>query len=238
MKRVIVPLALENDGANEVASVRSTYAARLFENNVLPVFVSPNMPWPMFETVYEEADGILLLGGPDLNPSFYGSTTHPKTLLGPEARDRFELALVERAVRERKPILGICRGSQVLAVALGGRLHQHLAEVYRDETHQREGIPDYAEWTRLYHDVELISGSRISEICRSLKVRMNSAHHQAVQSTGPQLMVTGKSAGGCVEFIEHIDPSYFCLGVQAHPEMMPEAHALMIFKAFAEALGS
>lgn len=236
MKRIVVPMALTGEGLNENAFVRSAYLARLIERDTIPVAVTPHMSEAMVEALYHEADGVLLLGGVDFAAEHYGATPHPKTKPGPQERDRLELELIRRAVKERKPLLGICRGCQGLVVALAGTLRQHIPEDYPNEKHALPESAGYAEAVSLYHSVELAPNSRVARICKTNEVQMNSAHHQSVANAGPELHVTGRSPAGCVEFVEHIDPEYFCLGVQAHPEAMPELHAKAIFDAFVDAL--
>lgn len=236
MRRVVVPMALEGEGLNENAFIRSSYLSRLMERDAIPVPISPHMPRPMVEALYREADGILLLGGVDFAAEHYGATPHRETKAGPQQRDRFELEWIRRAVANRKPLLGICRGCQGLAIALDGTLRQHIPEDFPNEIHSRPASTDYAEALSLYHPVQLKPHSRIAKICNAETVLMNSAHHQSVAAVGTTLQVTGVSPAGCVEFIEHIDADYFCLGVQAHPEAMPEIHAHAIFDAFVAAL--
>ncbi len=238
MKRVIVPMALTGEGPNENAVVRSSYLAKLFARDTIPVPVSPQTPWSLLERLYVEADGVLLLGGVDFDPSTYGAERNPHTRTGPIARDYFELRLIRRAVSDRKPLLAICRGAQGLAIALGGTLHQHIPDTFPNERHQSEHPTDYALATAFYHPVTFNPGSRIARICGTLHAQMNSAHHQAIDDPGTQLIATGWSPEGCIEFVEHRNPDYFCLGVQAHPEMMPEPQAHAIFDEFVAALSA
>lgn len=159
-------------------------------------------------------DGLILSGGADLDPAVYGATAHPSTDGCDRERDEFELALCRRAVARDLPVLGICRGMQVLDVALGGTLHQHLPEMVGHADHRR--VPGSFDGSE--HDVRLVDGSLAARAAGELVHATRSHHHQGVDVVGEGLVVTGVSTpDDLVEAIE-LPGRRFVLGVQWHPE--------------------
>jgi putative glutamine amidotransferase len=162
-------------------------------------------------------DGVLLTGGGDVDPAFYGELPHPSFSAAEPGRDQFEIALARQALAADLPLFAICRGIQVLNVALGGTLVQDVPD-------QRPGalghrIPEPP--ASIAHDVAVTPGSLLESILGDAVVNgrcpVNSRHHQAVNAAGRGLIVTAVAADGIVEAVE--DPTRrFCLGVQWHPE--------------------
>ena len=160
-------------------------------------------------------DGLLLLGGGDLDPATYGEERTTRVYGVSAARDACELSLTRAALDARLPTLAICRGHQVLAVALGGSLDQHITD--RDGLLEH-GVPG-AEGGARIHDVELEPGSRLAATMGATRVTVSSHHHQAVARLADSLTVTGRADDGVVEGIELADPSGpWVVGVQWHPE--------------------
>jgi putative glutamine amidotransferase len=198
----------------------------------LPVILAP-VAVSAVDPLLERLDAVCLSGGPDLHPSAYGAEPHPE--LGPTEPelDLFELALARRAVRRGLPVLGVCRGTQVLNVALGGTLHQHLPDLGKEVQHRQT-----EEARRTTHEVELVASSRVAKLIGRTRVEVNSFHHQAPAITAPGLRVVGRAADGTVEAVEASAPS-FVFGVQWHAECLverPEHFALFegLVKAGAE----
>lgn len=178
------------------------------------------------------ADGVLFSGGVDVHPRHYGQ--EPVRDLGrvDAGRDAFELALY-RAARERGlPILGICRGEQLINVAEGGTLHQHIHEGISTLDHSQDagdGEP--------HHTVRLEEGSILARAFSAAAVTVNSYHHQAVDRPGASLRVTARSADGLAEAVEGTEGAWL-LGVQWHPEMSFRQHEQQLapFRAFLDAV--
>jgi putative glutamine amidotransferase len=170
---------------------------------------------PPLEDAVEETldaiDGVLLTGGADLAPEHYGADLHPETAPDDPARDRFELELVTRALERDIPVLAVCRGSQVLNVARGGDLVQHLPELVGSERHK------HTPGTFADHDVELRAGSRLAGILGD-RAPVKSHHHQAYGRLGEGLHEAAWAVeDGTVEALE--DPgARFAIGVLWHPE--------------------
>lgn len=154
--------------------------------------------------VVARLDGLLLTGGADIDPAHYGAAPHPK--LGPlePERDAYELALARAAVDRGLPILGICRGHQLINVALGGTLHQHISG--------HRGKP-----TRDGHNVNVEEGSHLATLYGT-QATVNSLHHQATDRAGEGLAITARAGDGTVEGAEH--ESGRILTVQWHPELL------------------
>jgi putative glutamine amidotransferase len=177
--------------------------------------VVPPMPGPAIPALLERVDGICLSGGPDLHPDAYGAAPHPE--LGPTepSLDAFELAIARAADERDMPILAICRGMQVLNVARGGTLHQHIPDVVGDAvTHRQPGAPGDP-----VHGVTVAAGSRLHEIVGHRHIEVNSFHHQAVDVLGDRLTITAHAEDGTVEAFESAG-SRFVVGVQWHAECL------------------
>ena len=172
------------------------------------------------EEVLHGLDGLIIPGGNDLHPEHYGHDPHPA--LGPtvDLLDAVQLALTRAAVAADLPLLGICRGMQVLNVATGGTLHQHLPELL-DGSEEHRRIPGTLG-PENEHQVHVEAGSLAAEVIGSHLATTRSHHHQAVDQVGDGLVVTGVAPDGLVEAIESTTNT-FCLGVQWHPEADPEA---------------
>jgi putative glutamine amidotransferase len=160
-------------------------------------------------------DGLLFSGGSDLDPTLYDQEPHEETFGIHEARDRAELALLEAALERDMPVLAICRGSQVLNVARGGDLVQHLPEVVGDEKHK------HTPGTFADHDVTLEEGTRLGSLLGD-HAPVKSHHHQGIGRIGEGLRVAGHAEDGTVEAVEDPDRR-FAIGVLWHPEAGEDA---------------
>jgi putative glutamine amidotransferase len=183
-----------------------------------PVVLPPVGEESAAEALIHSLDGLLLSGGSDLDPSYYGEK--PVSELGvtlPE-RDAFEMALVGLALRRGMPVFGICRGMQVLNVALGGTLYQDLPSQWeQDPLKHRQDTP---KWQPT-HEVRVSEGSYIAEVMGRESVKVNSYHHQGIRDLAEGLVVTGRSSDGVIEAVEAEDLSErWLLGVQWHAEAM------------------
>ena len=197
----------------------------------LPVVMSPQ-PDEAVADLVARLDGLLLPGGPDIHPSRYGHEPHPK--LGPTwpEVDHFEVAVLREAEARGLPVLAICRGMQLVNVAHGGTLHQHLPDHPGDDiAHRREadGNPE------AMHTVHVERGSRLAEILGREGVYVNSYHHQAPDELGDGLRAVAHALDGVIEGIEG---DGFLVGVQWHAEAMQEAEEQQaLFTALVEAAG-
>ena len=159
----------------------------------------------------EMVDGLFFVGGDDVHPDLYGEALDPLCHPQMPRRDHFEVALIKAAYRKRKPILGICRGSQIMNVAFGGSLHQDLSYRKGAGNHSQVGELDFS--TR--HVVKVVPDTLLHRLTGKTDFETNTAHHQGVNKLGNGLIVSAESADGVIEAIEG---EGFTLGVQWHPE--------------------
>ncbi|AGL01773.1 gamma-glutamyl-gamma-aminobutyrate hydrolase family protein [Desulfoscipio gibsoniae] len=178
-------------------------------------------------------DGLLLSGGGDIDPYYFGEEPLPVNGCIDPLRDGFEILLTKLALKKGMPILGICRGMQVLNVAAGGSVCQDLnLRVDRPLQHMQQAPRWYAT-----HNIKLVKGSMLHGIMERESVRVNSFHHQMINDLGKNLVISAIAGDNVVEAIECADDKTFALGVQFHPENMyfKYPHIFSIFKAFIEA---
>lgn len=166
------------------------------------------------DAVLDLLDGLVLAGGADIEPESYGEARHPATVDTVPERDSFEIALTRRALERDLPVLGICRGMQLINVARGGTLLQHLPERFGHHEHRRvPGSFDGAD-----HDVSLAAGSLAARAAGETRHSTKSHHHQGVDRVGEGLEVTGWSAMDELPEAIELPGNRFALGVQWHPE--------------------
>jgi len=177
------------------------------------------------ERVLDGLDGLLITGGKDVDPAAYGHEPHPETDQPGRQRDAWEFALLDAALRRKLPVLGICRGTQVLNVALGGTLHQHLPDVIGHGGHRAGN----AVFNTL--PVRTVPGTRLAALVGE-SVDAKCYHHQAVAEVAKGLTVSARDADGVVEALE-LPGDGFVLAVQWHPEESLED--LRLFSAIVEA---
>ena len=184
----------------------------------VPVVLPPVGTERAAEAIIRGLDGLLLSGGSDLDPSYYGEEPLPELGVTLPERDAFEMALVDLALRRGIPTFGICRGMQVLNVALGGTLYQDLPSQWEvDVLKHRQDTP---KWQPT-HEVRVGEESYLAEVMGRELVKVNSYHHQGIKDLADSLVVTGRSSDGVVESVEAGDLSdQWLLGVQWHAEAM------------------
>jgi len=196
--------------------------------------VLPNSGDPSSAPAYlERIDGLLLTGGDDVHPRFFAEAPHPRLDIVDERRDLFEIALLLAARERRMPVFGVCRGIQVMNVALGGDLYQDLPSQADSKVGHSQRTLDEGPW----HDIEVRRGTRLAEILGEASTAVNSYHHQACRRVADGLSVTATAPDGVVEALE--DPGQpFFLGVQWHPEVLEggaAASSARLFAAFVAA---
>jgi putative glutamine amidotransferase len=174
----------------------------------------------------ERLDGVVIGGGDDIGAELYGGKVLPDVRIDPE-RDKLELKLLEWALPLGLPVLGICRGSQMINVALGGSLHTDIYEVYVQAPRMRTVLPRKT--------VRIVEGSRLDAILRCNPCKVNALHHQSVDRLGRGLRIVAQDEAGVVQATEGEEPS-FLLGVQWHPELLPfRSSQQRIFSALVQA---
>jgi putative glutamine amidotransferase len=177
-------------------------------------------------------DGIIFAGGGDLDPTLYGGTEHPSIDRVDMIRDTFEMDLAKRLLKLNTPVLGICRGFQLLALVSGGEIITHIPEEIEQAVIHRAENGD-----AIRHRVNLESESRLAKITDSAEFEVESKHHQAIGSVTDEWHVVGSAEDGIIEAIEHKSHPWM-ISVLWHPEMsINQAEHQRIFKAFVEAAG-
>lgn len=185
---------------------------------------------------YEVCDGILIPGGVDMDPASFGEAPHPKLGRVDPARDRVELTLTRWAVEDQKPLLGLCRGLQVINVALGGTLWQDI-ESQCEGAIRHDYFPTHGfARDHLAHEVTLAGGTRMRHLMDDDRIPVNSMHHQAVRKLAPSLVASAVAPDGLLEAAE-LDDEGFVVGVQWHPEVfeMSDPNTQRLFSAFLSA---
>jgi len=205
----------------EAALVPFPYVRSVARAGGAPLLVPPGAS---VDETLDAVDGLIFSGGSDLDPSLYGEDAHDQTTGVVRERDDFELSLMRAALERDVPVLAICRGSQVLNVALGGDLEQHVPDRVGSDVH-KETAGVFSE-----HDVEVLGGTRLAAILGE-RGDVKSHHHQGFGSLGEGLRESARAPDGTVEALE--DPSRrFTLGVLWHPE---EGEDLALFEALVAA---
>ena len=199
----------------------------------LPILLPTSLPLTALPELVNRFDGFVLSGGGDVDPVLYSghldTTIHS---IDPE-RDPFELALIPLVLAADKPLLAICRGVQVLNVALGGSLYEDIASAL-PAAQRHDWYPNYPR-DYLAHTVEIEPGSRLARILGTHKLRTNSLHHQAIRQPAPALEVVAHAEDGVIEAVE-LPEKRFAIGVQWHPECLPEEPAMQrLFSEFVNA---
>lgn len=190
-----------------------------------PILLPPNQPNP--ERLLDVLDGLVFSGGGDINPIFYGGSAHHTIYLVDEERDEFELALARLILLREIPVLGICRGMQILNVASGGDLVVHVPEVYGDRITHRLEHPRRP----FQHNIHIEPKTHLASIIKNPTITVVSWHHQAVKTIPPVWRIAAQAEDGLIEAIEHREHPWM-LGVQWHPEMSLQlAPHLRLFQA-------
>ena len=197
-----------------VEGVNRSYVDAVVRAGAIPV-VLPVLDARDVDDLLRSVDGILLSGGVDIDPSWYGAERQPEVEVVDLARDEFELALVRAAADLGIPVLGVCRGMQLLNVAFGGTLIQHLPGADSGDGHRQR-----TRFAEAIHEVEVLAGSRLAEVLGTTRIGVNTMHHQAVDRIGSGLAPVAWSLDdGIIEAIEGVGTSRI-LGVQWHPELL------------------
>lgn len=174
--------------------------------------------------IYDRLDGVFLAGGVDMDPATYGAVRSAACGAIDPARDAVELHLAAWAMAEEKPVLGACRGMQVLNVARGGTLYQDFATELPEATKHDFFPTDGHARDFLAHEVRIEPGTRLQEIYGAASIQVNSMHHQGIARLGEGLVASAFSSDGLIEALEGTGDA-FVVGVQWHPEMLVERDA-------------
>jgi putative glutamine amidotransferase len=218
-----------------IISVMEAYVRALQRAGAAPVLIPMGLPQEALQAVLARLDGLLLTGGGDIHPERYGGAPHPQVEAVDAERDETELGIARRVAQSRLPFFGICRGAQVLNVALGGTIYEHILDQFPGALDHAS--PDERPRGFLAHPIRIDEGSRLADIIGSDSAQVNSLHHQAIRQLAPGLRAIAFAPDGVVEAVE-LPGHPFGLAVQWHPEWLQDHPPMQdLFRAFVQAAG-
>lgn len=200
----------------------------------LPVLIPSNLQQDSLREIYERLDGVMLPGGGDVSPTRYNEDNQTKLYDISDNRDHTEINLMQWSVEDDLPVLGICRGIQVMNVAMGGSLVQDIpSTIETDERHSIK-VPD-EERSKILHSVIIQRDSLLASVIGETQIRVNSIHHQSIKDLAPTLQKVAQADDGIIEGVEMPD-KHFVLGVQWHPEDMvaDDERMVNLFQTFVD----
>lgn len=238
MKKPIIAISVDATEDTEVYSysefpwyaLRTDYSNAIAQHGGFPILVP--LHEENIDDILELADGILIPGGDvDVDPSFYGQEVKHDNVAVIPARTDFDLKFIAKVLEKEIPFLGICYGQQLLNVHTGGTLIQHIPAEYETDINHYQPSPKNIEW----HGLTIEENTKLLEIAGGRKEwEVNSTHHQAVDETGDDMLISARASDGIIEAIELKDHP-FCIGVEWHPEYQKTELDRNLFKAFVDA---
>lgn len=206
--------------------INNGYINSILAAGGIPLCIPNDTP---IDAVIDRIDGLLVIGGDDIDPRFFNEDPHAGLGHVDPKRDDSDLNAVKHAIVRELPLLAICRGEQVLNVAFGGSLYQDIPAQWPNAIqHKQQSARD----TQI-HAVDVVAQSKLASIVGT-RIRTNSFHHQSVKDVHAPLVVSATTSDGVIEAIEHEDMP-FCIGVQWHPEELKDESSQKLFRAFVEA---
>jgi putative glutamine amidotransferase len=235
---ILIPLSDTYDrseGLSKIQIVNVPYIRKLASYKLFPLFISPDMPELAQEHLIRISRGLLIPGGDDVNPRSYGRDAHADTKPTSHERDMWEVNLYHTIKQSGRPILGICRGLQIINVAEGGTLTQDISKTYGDTVSHGQGeVRHYKFLPEYIHPISIASNTKLASILGDPlePIEITSGHHNAIEVLGKNLHISAHSTDGLPEAIESTDDS-FIFGTQGHPEVVNLLDPL--WQAFANA---
>ncbi len=234
MKKVVIGITLDFETKPGYSvypwyALRENYSKAISHQNAIPLLL------PHEEACAEDyadmIDGLVLTGGDfDIDPSLYGAAFKHEKVTTKHTRTQFEIALTKAMLKRNKPILGICAGEQLLNVLLGGTLIQHIPDSYPNCLEHEQKNPRHEPG----HSITVEQNTLLHRIVGTQNMDVNSSHHQAVATVGPDVVINAVAPDGVIEGIEYTKHP-FCLGVEWHPEYESSEQDRAIFRALVEA---
>ena len=230
----IIPSRRNEPGEAPQIYVPEAYVQSVTAAGGAPLVIPLGLPEALLGGILSRLDGVLFSGGGDVHPERYASALHPKVDGIDLDRDRVELYAFQAVTQRQTPFLGICRGFQVINVALGGTLYEDILDQHPGGLDHRKGknARDF-----LAHNVTVTPGSRLEKLVGNSSLPVNSMHHQGVRRLAPGLQATATAPDGIIEAFE-LQGYPFGMAVQWHPECLPDyAEMRRLFEAFVQAAG-
>ena len=235
MKKPVIGVTPSHEPDSSEINVRFSYLDAVAAGGGIPLVFPLKLEQEDILRLASLCDCFLFTGGPDVHPFRFGEDTHEKCGNVSLYRDSLELALLKIAMEQKKPILGICRGIQLINVGLGGDLYQDLPSQYHPDFPIAHHQPFH--YTTFSHQVDIVPGTRLSQLADGASsIPVNSMHHQAIRRVAPSLKVSAYSRDHLVEAVELPDYPYL-LAVQWHPEFLwqQEKTSRLLFSSLAQA---
>ncbi len=208
--------------------INAAYCRYVEKAGCIPLALPTWLEFERIPALMQSIDGLLLSGGDDVFAGAYGESVIPGTWRIDPPRTFFEIELVAEALRQNKPVFGICRGCQMINVALGGTLYQDIPSQVADAIQHRS--PDKPRWN--YHGIHIEKHSALGAILNTTSLRVTTSHHQSIKALGQGLKISARSQDGIIEAIEAPEQT-FVLGVQWHPETMDDdVSSRLLLQAF------
>lgn len=214
---------IEDDG---ITGVGKYYLKAVFNAGGIGIILPPAADELIVNSYINICHGFVFSGGGDVDPFYWGEEPSPAVRKINPLRDRFELMLARKVLGGIKPVLGICRGCQVLNIAAGGSLRQDISTFL---SHEQDAPRNYP-----FHEIFILKGSILHKILGAERIRVNSFHHQAVYKPGINMRISARAADGTAEAVESQNHP-FVVGVQWHPECMEDEYSFYLFRSFINA---
>lgn len=215
MKAIVGIVSNSSEGIKGKYRVNASYIDAIVNSGAIPLIIPSNIELKDCRQIMDLLDGLLIPGGGDIIPDLYGEETHPKVTYSRRSNDLFEIELVRLAKEYKKPVLGICRGHQIINVAFGGSLYQDIASQFKDEICHNQSPKNTDE---AMHKVYLEEDSNLAKILGKTVIGVNTLHHQGVKDMAEGFKVSARASDGLIEAIETEDG--MIMGVQWHPELL------------------
>ena len=238
MKKPLIAISTSSKISNyqEVTDLPSAYSQAVSQVGGLPFLIPNTFPLDGISSLCDHVDGILLSGGGDIDISLFNGKADSNIGTPDKNRDAIEIALIKEAVKRELPVFGICRGIQVINVALGGTLITDIPNQFSTTLIHQNSSANGRDYHA--HDVKVEENTRLAKILNKLTIPVNSFHHQAILEPAPGLRVTARATDGLIEAVEFTNGSPNLIGVQWHPECIQKySEQRNLFKSFIETCG-
>jgi putative glutamine amidotransferase len=226
---------LQSESGYPILTITEAYIEALVRNGACPILIPLGLPEISLREIVAQVDGLLFSGGGDVHPERYNGQLHPLVDRVDPDRDRVEIFLINEAIQRETPLLGICRGLQVINIALGGTIYEDILD-QRPNSIQHENSAGHPR-QYLAHSVKIVPDSRLARISGKLASPVNSLHHQGIRDLAPNLIINATASDGLIEAFE-LEGYRFGMAVQWHPEWLaPENNMDELFRELVRVAG-